>query len=161
MARKSQTVTIAADNRDRGKVFVLTEMSAVAAERWATRALLALSRSGVEMPDSIADGGMAGMAVVGFKALTALAFEDADLLLAEMMACVQIMPDPSRPSVVRNLLIEDDVEEVSTLLTLRDRTRNWTLCTCMGCAINIPTGESLANSHHQQRWHQSSAFHHH
>jgi hypothetical protein len=34
--------------RDNGKVFILTEMSAYAGQDWALRALLALSRSGAQ-----------------------------------------------------------------------------------------------------------------
>jgi hypothetical protein len=36
-----------------------------------------------------------------------------------MLACVQIIPDASRP-MVRRALVEDDIEEVTTLLRLRE-----------------------------------------
>ena len=62
--------------------------------------------------------GMAGMAEVGIKALSGLKWEVAEPLLAEMWQCVQIMPDPSKPHVVRNL-IEEDIEEISTRVKLR------------------------------------------
>jgi len=123
MARKEKTVTITAAGRDAGKVFHITEMSAVAAEAWGTRALLALARSGVDLPDNIAEMGLAGIAVVGVKALGGLNYEDAKPLLAEMLACVQAVPDPSR-GMVRRALIDDDTEEVATLLQLRQEVVN-------------------------------------
>lgn len=117
--RKVATVVIAADNRDKGKTFVITEMPASRAEKWATRALIAISRAGVDMPDDIAAAGMAGLAVVGFQAITRVAFADAEPLLDEMMACAVFVPNPAQPLVFRDIR-EDDVEEVSTLAKLRD-----------------------------------------
>lgn len=45
-------------------------------------------------------------------------WEVAEPLLEEMWACVQIMPDSSKPHVVRNL-IEQDIEEIATRIKLR------------------------------------------
>lgn len=118
MARKKATVTISAEGRDKGKVFVLTELSAYEAEDWAGRALFALMNAGVEIPDNIAEAGLAGVAALGIKALTKLPYKSAKPLLDKMMTCVEIQPSPSDPRVVR-ALIADDIEEVATLLTLR------------------------------------------
>lgn len=115
MARKQATVTISAEGRDKGKVFVLTELPAYEAEDWAGRALFALMNAGVEIPDNIAEAGLAGVAALGIKALTKLPYDSAKPLLDSMMKCVQIQPSPS---VVRPL-VDDDIEEVATLLTLR------------------------------------------
>ena len=46
MARKTKRVTITAEGRDKGKTFLITELPADQAERWAIRALLALIQSG-------------------------------------------------------------------------------------------------------------------
>lgn len=118
MARKTATVTIRTEGRDKGKVFVLTELSAYEAEDWAGRALFSLMNAGVKIPDNIAEGGLAGVAALGMTALTKLPYESAKPLLDKMMTCVQIQPSPSDPRVVR-ALIADDIEEVATLLTLR------------------------------------------
>lgn len=115
MARKTATVTISAEGRDKGKVFVLTELSAYEAEDWAGRALFALMNAGVEIPDNIAEAGLAGVAAMGLKAIAKLPFDSAKPLLDKMMGCVQIQPSPT---VVR-ALIADDIEEVATLLHLR------------------------------------------
>lgn len=118
MARKTEVVTIEREGRDAGKSFLLREMPASQAERWATRAFLALARGGVELPDDVTASGMAGIAAIGLKALANVTFADAQLLLDEMFQCVSFMPDSSKPNVVR-ALIEDDIEEVATRLQLR------------------------------------------
>ena len=118
MARKSITFTVADDNRDKAKVFVLTEMPASKAERWALRALSALAASGMEIPYDVASSGLAGVARMGLQAFGGLEWDKAEPLIAEMFECITIIPDPSKPNVTR-ALIEDDIEEVATRLKLR------------------------------------------
>lgn len=118
MARATLNYTVTDDGRDKGKVFVLTELPASQAESWALRSLLALMAGGVEVPAGFERMGMAAMAEVGIKALSQLKWEVAEPLLNEMWQCVQVMPDPARPHVVRRL-IEEDIEEVMTRVKLR------------------------------------------
>ena len=94
MARKTADITIATAGRDVGKCFRLVEMPASKAEKWAAKAFLALARSGVEIPDNIAQAGLAGVASIGIKAFGGLAFADAEPLLDEMFTCVQRVVDP-------------------------------------------------------------------
>jgi hypothetical protein len=115
MARKQANVTIDGNGRDAGKVFVLTELSAAAAETWAARAMFAMLNAGVAIPDNIAQAGLAGIAALGVNALSKLSFDAAKPLLDEMFDCVQIQPSPK---VVR-ALVDDDIEDVSTRLVLR------------------------------------------
>jgi hypothetical protein len=117
MARREQTVAITAEGRDQGKVFVLREMPASQAEKWAARALLALAKSGVEIPDDAAQAGLAGVASIGFQAFGGLSWELAEPLLDEMFDCVKIQPGDN--AAVTRKLIEDDIEEVATRLKLR------------------------------------------
>jgi hypothetical protein len=105
-------------NRDSGKSFFLTEMSALQAERWAYRLFLALARAGVDIPDDIASAGMAGVAQLSFKMLGGMHWQDAEPLLEEMFACVRIVPDPTKSEFSRPL-IEDDIEEIQTRMKLR------------------------------------------
>lgn len=118
MGRKTQTLTIAADGRDHGKAYFLTEMPAARSEKWALRALLALSKSGVSLPDGVHTLGMAALMAVGLRALLGLPFADVEPLLDEMLVCVQFVPDASRPAVMR-ALVPDDIEEVQTMLLIR------------------------------------------
>jgi len=133
MARKTKVVTITAEGRDRGKQFLITEMPASRAEKWAFRAFFALGRAGIQVPEEMAGMGMSVIAVIGIRALAMLRFEDAEPLMDEMMGCVQFMPDPARPAIVRQL-IEDDVEEATTLLLLRSE------------VIELHTGFSIADA---------------
>ncbi|USA53872.1 hypothetical protein NDN13_01380 [Acinetobacter sp. C32I] len=115
--RKTGTVLIDQDNRDKGKKFLITEMSAYQAEAWATRALLALTNAGAEIPDNVAEMGLAGIANVGFSALSKLQYDDAKPLLDELMDCVQII----MPAITRPLIHGDDgdIEEISTYMKLK------------------------------------------
>ncbi len=116
--RKTAVITIDSQGRDNGKTFLLREMPASQAEKWAMRAFLGLAKSGVEIPENISEAGMAGIATLGFRALSGITFDLLEPLLDEMFECVSVIPDPSRPQVVR-ALIEDDIEEVGTRLRLR------------------------------------------
>ena len=106
-------VTAKPAGRDHGKTFVLTEMSAAAAEAWAIKALLALARAGVEIPDETT--GMAGLAVAGLKALQSLDYAAVKPLLDEMFTCVQYQHRPGHPPQEA----DPNIEEVGTRLTLR------------------------------------------
>jgi len=93
-------------------------MSALHAERWAMRALFAIARAGIEIPDDIAASGIAGIKAMGMKILAQVDFDDAEPLRQELLECVQIIPDPRNPSFMRSN-IESDIEEISTFLKLR------------------------------------------
>lgn len=123
MARKVIQVVIEAEGRDQGKTFVITELSAVQAEKWGVRALAALGQSGADIPDDIANAGLAGIAALGIRAFAGIPWNLLEPLLDEMFSCVQFMPDASRPMVVRRL-IDDDTEEIATRLKLRDEVFN-------------------------------------
>lgn len=124
MARKTLIVTIppleeGKDNRDAGKTYLLTEMPASQGEDWGIRALLALARAGIEIPEGFENSGMAGVhSVGGLRLGGALHPEDVGPLMAEMMECVRFIPDPSKPEMIRPL-VESDIEEVGTRLKLR------------------------------------------
>jgi hypothetical protein len=116
--RKTKDVTIAAEGRDTGKIFRLTEMPAAQAEAWAIRAFLAMASSGIDIPEEIGQAGMAGIAQFGIKAMAGVTWELAKPLMDEMFECVQVVPDKSKPKVARGL-VDTDIEEVKTRLTLR------------------------------------------
>lgn len=118
MARKTLHYTVSTEGRDKGKVFVLTEMDATRAEKWAIRVFLAIAKGGIDLPDGVAQSGMAGLAKVGLELLMRISFADAEPLLDEMLSCVTVMPNPATPNVIRPLF-DGDIEEVSTLITLR------------------------------------------
>lgn len=117
MARKTAKYTVEADGRDKGKVFVLNELPASQGERWAIRAVLALINNGVDLPEGFDRMGMAAMAELGIRAISGLKWDIAEPLLDEMWQCVEIQPDPTKP--LTRKLVEEDIEEISTRITLR------------------------------------------
>lgn len=158
MARKFKTVTIETEGRDKGKSFLIVEMSAYSAERWATRALLALSRAGAEVPDDALSAGSLGLVLVGLDALRKLPYEEAEPLLEEMLGCVHFIPDVTKMDpmsgrpVTRGLLMPDafndgDIEEVATLLKLREEAVGLHLGFSLAAALQ--TMAATLNSHRQ------------
>lgn len=122
MARKTKVVQIQTDGRDRGKNFLLTEMPAMQAERWAMRAFQGMLRANVELPEDIQSAGLAGIAKIGFKALGNMDEFTFLSLMDEMLGCVQILPNPNDFRVIRPLIREGDepdIQEVTTLIKLR------------------------------------------
>lgn len=123
MARKTATVRISKEGRDFGKTFHIQELPAMQIEQWAIRAFIALAKSGVSIPEDAASLGIAGVIALGVDAFAGIDYRDAEPLLAEMLTCVSVIPDPSKPNVMRSD-IETDIEEVSTLLFLRKEAFN-------------------------------------
>ena len=126
MARRTNKVTISEAGRDKGKTFLLTELPADQAERWAIRCLLAIANSGSKLPDDALEAGMAGLAltvrsfiVVGLRSLQGMRYDDVGDLLDEMLGCIQYCPPGGLPP---QKLFEGEncqIEEVATRLTLR------------------------------------------
>lgn len=119
MARRTKIVEITDENRDKGKKFLLTEMDAEQAEWWAFRVLQAGIKGNPDIGKIASpESGMPlmEMARVGFAAIGGLPPEDAKPLLDQMMKCVQI----SLPGgTSRAMISADEIEEVTTRLTLR------------------------------------------
>jgi hypothetical protein len=115
---KERYVTIVQDGRDKGKVFKITEMPAIMADKWAQRTMLELIRSGHNIPDDIRKMGI--LAVVAFDThmLRGVRWEEYDSLLDQMMDRVEILPTPSQRDITRKITV-DDILERSTLETLR------------------------------------------
>ena len=57
MARKESSL-VADIGRDKGKQFLITEMSASQAENWAIKAILAVGNAGIEIPENLASQGL-------------------------------------------------------------------------------------------------------
>lgn len=118
MARRETRITIATPDRDHGKIFVVMEMPAAKFTDWATRAMLALGNSGVEISEDQLSGGAAGFASIALTLLGRVKFELWKPLANDLMACVKIQPSPDRTDVVR-AMIPDDIEEFTTPLVLQ------------------------------------------
>lgn len=118
MARRVKEVMITQEGRDKGKLFLLTEMSAADAEDWAARGLLALAHSGQDLGD-LSNLGMQGIAILGIQALAKLKYDELKPLMDDMWKCVQIIPDPSGNRAMARALVDNDIEEIATRIQLR------------------------------------------
>lgn len=123
--RKELTVTIESEdagNRDRGKAFHITEMSARKAEQWADRAFLALSHSAISLPPGIEKMGMEGIFRIA-RLVGNVQFVELKPLMDELMECVKFIPDGKNPNIMfplmQNDIEGDHIEEVSTRQFLR------------------------------------------
>lgn len=115
--RKILDAKIPIEGRDKGKIFRITEASAIKTDKWGTRAMLAISKSGVEIPDDLLKMGLAGMMMIGVYRLGSVSWADLEPLLDEMLTCVTVQPNPN--SDFFRDLYPDDIEEVSTISFLR------------------------------------------
>ena len=61
---------------------------------------------------------MAGVALMGFDSISNLRAADAQDLLDELLACVQIVRDKKHPEKSFDMVTDDDVEEVATYFQL-------------------------------------------
>lgn len=126
MARQTKDVVITADGRDNGKLFLITELPAVQAERLGMRALMAIGKSGVDFGsrgDELQSGlsGIAALASTGLRALAGVNFDELEPLLDEMMTCVEMVPDAAdRSKRLAWPLFGTQIEEARTMLQLRD-----------------------------------------
>lgn len=120
MPRKTKLITITTANRDEGKQFLITEASSDATERWGMRVFMAMSRANIDIDASALDAGMAGVATIALRSLASMQFDDAMPLLTEMMLCVKYVPIGLKGLELARNLVETDVEEITTLLLLRE-----------------------------------------
>ena len=122
MARKSIEVPKKGDpplpGRDAGKVFIVTEMSAWDAEAWGEQAYGCMVRAKLAAPTPGVLSGMAAIAVMGVSAFMAAPWAEVKPLLDEMIAKCVKTKEEAFP--LGRDLTEDDVEEVQTILRLRE-----------------------------------------
>jgi hypothetical protein len=114
--RKTALVTIDADNRDRGKRFLITEMSAFQTEHWGRRLVAKLAREGVPVPAAVASLGMA--ALPSYPILTYLSWIDDQALVGELIDCVQTYVEAAGVPMPHRLR-ENEIEEAITIIHLR------------------------------------------
>ena len=123
MARKTKDLVIA-DGRDKGKTFVITEMSVIDADNWANRALLAMLRGGVDVgnldfSNVNTSGGMLELARVVIAGLGNMQEQIATDLLNELLDCARIV---NADGSTREILMDEincEIESIKTLWQIR------------------------------------------
>jgi hypothetical protein len=119
MARRRDRVVIEREGRDHGKVFWITEMAAADAEFWAGRLLTMLAAGNANVPNGFFNMGFEGAAAwIAVHGIGGIDWKVCKPLMDEMPACVSFQPDPSR-NLTRQLVAED-IEEITTLMALRE-----------------------------------------
>ena len=126
MTRRVKTLTLPGiraerlHERDNGKTFVISEMGAYDGQDFAVRAILALSRSGAQLPEGALTGGWDVLASFAFSALLGANYGELRPLLDEMLACVGYQHAPKIPlqAVTPDGAGNCPVEEITTYLTL-------------------------------------------
>ncbi len=103
--------------RDKGKSYLITEMSPRKAHTWATKVMFAMLNSGIEIDDDVMERGLAGVASMAISAIGKIPVEIATPLMDELLECVQSVQEKG----VRKL-VESDFEEVATIFQLQKAT---------------------------------------
>ncbi len=117
MARRTKVVTINDEKcRDHGKTFLITEMSADAAEWWAIRVTQGIVGSNPDADFDIFSGSLPRLANFAFVGLAKIPADQLKPLMDEMKACVSVLLPDGKTS---RALLPGDVEDIMTWLELR------------------------------------------
>jgi hypothetical protein len=124
MARREQTITIEEEGRDKGKVFVIKEMPAMAGEKWAMQLMYLIEQAGNTVSQETLTGGMAGLATLlpeGRKDAMALAVARAlgDPSLDSWWDCVRYVHAPNQLAQKIHHGETCQIEEIKTITFLR------------------------------------------
>lgn len=122
--RKEKTITIEREGRDNGKIFRITEMSALKQENWAARLVAALINSGVSLPSVENIGDLAQfISKNGLSSISGLKLDLIMPLYTELLDCIEYLGvrgdrnKISRP--LSNETADEVIDEVTTLFYLR------------------------------------------
>ena len=117
MARRTKVVTIDSEkSRDHGKTFLITEMSADAAEWWAIRVTQGIVGSNPDADFDIFSGSLPRLANFAFVGLAKIPADQLKPLMDEMKACVSVLLPDGKTG---RALLPGDVEDIMTWLELR------------------------------------------
>ncbi|WP_437609685.1 hypothetical protein [Erwinia sp. V71] len=121
MARKEVPFIVDDEGRDKGKEFLITEMSAWDADEMAQDIFRAMGDSKFsEIPPDVIAMGCAGLATVGLSVISASSPDVARMLRDRLMATVQIIITNNGSQQVRAVK-SIDFEEVSTIRQVMDK----------------------------------------
>ncbi|HBC2001474.1 TPA: hypothetical protein ACHT5R_001673 [Citrobacter freundii] len=122
MARKEIPFIVEEEGRDKGKEFLITEMSAWDADSLAQDIFRAMGDSNYSsIPADVIAMGCAGLATVGLSVISASSPEVARQLRDRLMSTVDIIITNDGKRQQRKVNGSLDFEEVSTIRSLLDR----------------------------------------
>ncbi|WP_035601591.1 hypothetical protein [Edwardsiella tarda] len=122
--RKQITYIVEDNNRDHGKEFIITEMSAWDADEL-SQEIFRIMGSGMpngmeNIPDDVVMMGCAGLATYGLLVLSSASPEVAKVLRSRLLATVEIAISHEGNQQTRKVIAED-FEEVTTIRSLMDQ----------------------------------------
>ncbi|HHJ4350415.1 hypothetical protein [Citrobacter freundii] len=122
MSRKEIPFTVTDEGRDKGKEFIITEMSAWDADSLAQDIFRAMGDSNYSsIPADVIAMGCAGLATVGLSVISASSPEVARQLRDRLMSTVDIVITNDGKRQQRKVNGSLDFEEVSTIRSLLDK----------------------------------------
>ncbi len=145
MSRKIERLTITSEGRDKGKVFVLTEMPADQGERLANRIVFALLNTGAAIPEEALGAGWAALAALGLQAIGLLKSETVQTILDDAWASsVMYEHKPNIPLQAIVGGVNSQIEEVGTRYTIH--LALWKLHTGFSLPVAPPTSGQASTS---------------
>lgn len=119
--RKEKEITIT-EGRDAGKTFKITEMSATQADRWATKALCLVGKSGcsiIDLFNKISTGGI-------LNVLGDLGYDGAEPLMEELLNCCSFKKDGVDVQM-KGAMVDSVIEDWTTIFKLRKEALDLTI----------------------------------
>ncbi|EMQ4317129.1 hypothetical protein AB4799_003792 [Yersinia enterocolitica] len=121
MSRKQITYTVEDEGRDKGKEFIITEMSAWDAEELSEEIYRAMGHGEFNsLPADVVSMGVAGLATVGVSVLAAAPASVSRPISDRILSTVEIVITDEGKDITRSIK-PIDFEEISTIRTLKDK----------------------------------------
>ncbi|EMY4690300.1 TPA: hypothetical protein ACPZRY_004353 [Yersinia enterocolitica] len=121
MSRKQITYTVEDEGRDKGKEFIITEMSAWDAEELSEEIYRAMGHGEFNsLPADVVSMGVAGLATVGVSVLAAAPASVSRPISDRILSTVEIVITNEGKDITRSIK-PLDFEEISTIRTLKDK----------------------------------------
>ncbi|ENF3463380.1 hypothetical protein SM871_004427 [Yersinia enterocolitica] len=121
MSRKQITYTVEDEGRDKGKEFIITEMSAWDAEELSEEIYRAMGHGEFNsLPADVVAMGVAGLATVGVSVLAAAPASVSRPISDRILSTVEIVITNEGKDITRSIK-PLDFEEISTIRTLKDK----------------------------------------
>ncbi|EMW3576444.1 hypothetical protein AAEY45_004130 [Yersinia enterocolitica] len=121
MSRKQITYTVEDEGRDKGKEFIITEMSAWDAEELSEEIYRAMGHGEFNsLPADVVSMGVAGLATVGVSVLAAAPASVSRPISDRILSTVEIVMTNEGKDITRSIK-PIDFEEISTIRTLKDK----------------------------------------
>ncbi|CQJ65533.1 hypothetical protein [Yersinia enterocolitica] len=121
MSRKQITFIVEDEGRDKGKEFIITEMSAWDAEELSEEIYRAMGHGEFNsLPADVVSMGVAGLATVGISVLAAAPASVSRPISDRILSTVEIVITNEGKDITRSIK-PIDFEEISTIRTLKDK----------------------------------------